>query len=74
MLRVEEESVLISVAAPPLGGRATEEALRAMAKALGLPPSAVLLHGGARSRRKVFLVLGLGPEETARRLGSPTPP
>jgi uncharacterized protein len=74
MLRVEEESVLISVAGPPLEGRATEEALRALAKALGLPPSAVVLHGGARSRQKVFLVMGLGPEETSRRLGPATPP
>jgi uncharacterized protein YggU (UPF0235/DUF167 family) len=74
MMRVEEESVLISVAAPPLEGRATEEALRALAKALALPPSAVVLHGGARSRQKVFLVLGLGPGETARRLGPPTRP
>jgi uncharacterized protein YggU (UPF0235/DUF167 family) len=72
MVRVEEESVLISVTAPPLEGRATEEAMRALAKALGLPPSAVILHGGARSRQKMFLVLGLGPEETARRLGPAT--
>ena len=72
MLRVEEESVLISVGAPPLEGRATDEARRTLAKALGLPPSAVVLHSGARSRQKVFLVLGLGPEETARRLGPAT--
>jgi hypothetical protein len=60
--------VLIGVAAPPVEGRATEEARRALARALGVLPGAVILQAGARSRRKTFLVLGLGPEETARRL------
>jgi uncharacterized protein len=68
-LRLEEDVVVIAVAAPALEGRATEAARRALAEALGLPPSRVTLHAGPRSRHKVFLAAGLEPEEVRRRLG-----
>jgi uncharacterized protein len=51
--------LLLSVKAAPVDGAATEEARRALAKALGVAPSHVSLHSGARSRMKVFAVSGI---------------
>jgi uncharacterized protein YggU (UPF0235/DUF167 family) len=62
--------VTVRVRAAPEGGRATEEARRAVAAAADVPPSAVRLRSGARSRAKVFEVEGVGAEELARRLGA----
>lgn len=55
--------LVIGVAAAPVGGAATEEARRALAKALGVRPSRVSLERGERSRTKVFAVTGLDAEE-----------
>jgi uncharacterized protein len=49
-------SLTIRVRSSPEGGRATREAARALARWLGVPPSAVGLRTGARSRTKVFEV------------------
>ncbi|SRR6266542_2805620 len=56
-------SPLIRVAAAPVGGAATEEARRALAKTLGVAPSRVSLHRGERSRTKVFAAAGVDAEE-----------
>jgi uncharacterized protein len=47
-------SLTIRVRAAPEQGRATLEAARALASWLRVPPSAVTLRTGARSRTKVF--------------------
>jgi uncharacterized protein YggU (UPF0235/DUF167 family) len=60
--------VLVRVRAAPEGGRATEEARRALAGALGVPPSSVRLRTGARSRTKVFEVDEMSSEDLAMRL------
>ena len=57
--------VLVRVAAPPEGGRATEEARRCLAAALGVPREAVSLRTGSRSRTKVFDVDGLSQRQLA---------
>jgi uncharacterized protein YggU (UPF0235/DUF167 family) len=44
------------VAAPAIEGRATEEARRALAAALGIPAGLVSLRLGERSKIKVFRV------------------
>ncbi len=51
--------LVLGVAAAPVGGSATEEARRALARALGVAPSRVALHRGARSRTKVFAISGM---------------
>jgi uncharacterized protein YggU (UPF0235/DUF167 family) len=66
---VEDGQVTIRVRAPAEGGRATEEARRALASALGIPPSGMALRSGVRSRRKVFEVRGMASEDVLRRLG-----
>lgn len=65
---VEADRVVVRVAAPPVEGRATEEARRLLARALGVAPSAVSLRSGPRSRSKLFLVAGLVPDEVRARL------
>lgn len=62
------DEVLVRVKAAPEGGKATEEARRAIAGALGVPASAVTLQTGARSRTKVFAVEGVAPDEVRTRL------
>lgn len=57
-------ALVIAVTAPPVGGRATEAARRALAEALAVRPAAVTLHGGATSRDKLFSV----PSEAADRV------
>ena len=61
-------TLVVSVAAPPIDGRATEEARRALAAALGVPASAVELRLGARKAAKVFEVRGQSVEEAMARL------
>jgi uncharacterized protein len=63
-----EGRLVIRVAAAPVGGKATDEARRALAEALEVAPSRVTLSSGARSRTKVFLVTGLSAESVRARL------
>lgn len=56
-------AVVVRVAAPADRGRATSSALRAMALALGVPPSAVTLVRGATSRRKLIEIEVRGHEK-----------
>lgn len=49
-------ALVVAVNAPPVDGRATQAALRAVAKALRLRPSALTLRSGAASRDKLFVV------------------
>jgi uncharacterized protein (TIGR00251 family) len=58
----------VALAAPPEKGRANRELLRFLAKALRLPRAGLELVGGERSRDKVVLCRGLGPDELRDRL------
>ncbi len=58
----------IRVRAAPEAGKATDEAARALADALGVPPTRVRLRTGARSRTKTFEVEGLSSDDLHRRL------
>ena len=60
--------ITVRVRAAPEGGRATEEALRAIARAVGVPRTDVRLVRGARSRTKVFEVRGLTADDLQVRL------
>ena len=70
---LEDRGVVVRVRAAPEGGRATEEARRALAAAVGVPAAAVTLRIGARGRIKVFEIDGIGPTEVTLRLRA-TPP
>ena len=62
------DEVVVRVRAVPERGRATVEAARVLADALGVKRSKVRLRTGARSRVKVFDVEGLSPDELHDRL------
>ncbi len=67
-VEVRESRVVVRVQAPPVEGRATEEARRALAAALGVPRGAVRLRSGATARDKAFDVDGVSVEQALRRL------
>jgi hypothetical protein len=62
------DGLVVRVRAAPEGGRATDEAARALADALGVPPTRVRLRSGTRSRTKVFEVEGLSSRDLQQRL------
>jgi uncharacterized protein (TIGR00251 family) len=67
---VREGAVELRVCAPPVEGEANAAARELLAKTLGVPRSRVALHGGEKSRHKVFRVDGLDPAEALRRLNA----
>ncbi len=58
-----EDSLKLRVAAPPVDGKANEEAERFLAKVLGLPRSEVAIVRGASGRDKTVLVRGAAAGE-----------
>jgi uncharacterized protein YggU (UPF0235/DUF167 family) len=65
---LDARGILVRVRAASEHGRATEEARRALAEALGVPRTGVNLGRGGRSRTKVFEVEGLDQREAEMRL------
>jgi uncharacterized protein len=60
----------VHVTRPPADGEATEAVRRLVARAVGVPRSAVVLVSGIRSRHKRFAVDGLSASELRRRLSA----
>jgi uncharacterized protein YggU (UPF0235/DUF167 family) len=58
--------VIAAVQAPPVGGRATEAARRALAEALDVPAARVRLRAGAAARDKLFLIEDPPPDLDSR--------
>ncbi|MDQ4005874.1 MAG: DUF167 domain-containing protein [Actinomycetota bacterium] len=67
-IELTDAGLVIRVTAPPEKGRATEEARRALAEALDVPPTSVSLRSGPASRRKSYTVQGLDVTVARRRL------
>lgn len=65
---VAEGRLRIRVTAPPVAGAANDELVRFLAKALGLPRSALTVTSGLTGRRKTVLAEGIQAEAAARRL------
>jgi len=59
------DALKVRVAAPAADNKANDELVAFLAKALGVPRSAVTLRHGATSRRKVVEIAG-GPEVSER--------
>lgn len=64
----EDGLLAVRVTAPPVEGRANAALERAVARALGVPPSRVAVVRGARSRDKTVRVDGLDADALAERL------
>ena len=58
-----KEALRLSVAAPPVGGRANAEAERYLATLIGVEKTRVAVVKGASSRDKLLFVEGAKPEE-----------
>jgi uncharacterized protein (TIGR00251 family) len=67
---VREGALELRVCAPPVEGEANAAARELLAEVLGVPRSRVALHGGEKSRRKVFRVEGLDPAESLARIAA----
>ncbi len=63
-----DDVLRLRVEAPPLGGRANDAVVLLIARAAGLPRSAVSLVGGERSRDKTLRVVGLDAAALRERL------
>jgi uncharacterized protein YggU (UPF0235/DUF167 family) len=68
VVETTSSGIVIRVHAAPQGGRATEEARRALAEALGVAPFEIVLRRGPRSREKVFQVRQMTRGEALQRL------
>ena len=51
--RYGDDTLVVAVAEPAVDGRATQAALKALAKALGIPVRDIVLVSGATSRTKL---------------------
>jgi len=62
---IDNSGLRISVKAQPASGQANREAIKLIARRLGVPQKSVQLVRGMRSRQKIFRVTGLGclPED-----------
>ncbi|MBO0912326.1 MAG: DUF167 domain-containing protein [Acidobacteria bacterium] len=58
----------ISLAAPPVDGRANEACVEFLAELLNVPLSAVTIVSGETSRRKVVRVGGISPDSVRDKL------
>jgi hypothetical protein len=65
--------LIVDVTRPAAGGEATGAALRAVADALRVAPTAVRLVAGGRTRQKRLSVAGLTPTELSGRLSTLDP-
>lgn len=60
--------VKITLTSPPLDGRANNHLLKFLSKVLKVPPAAVVLLHGRRSRNKLIRVAGLDVKRAQDRL------
>ncbi len=65
-----EVAVRLSVAAPPMDGKANAEVEKFLSKILDVPKGDVCVIGGASGRDKTVLVRGARAEQVRTRLGA----
>ena len=65
---VRDDAVLIRLAAPPVEGAANSALVAFVADWLGVPPRAIQIVSGARSRRKRLAVTGVSAAAIRARL------
>jgi uncharacterized protein (TIGR00251 family) len=63
------DTLKLSLAAPPVEGRANEACIEFFANLLKVPRSSITIASGQTSRKKLIRVTGLPAEEIRKRLG-----
>src|SRR2546428_13051623 len=69
----QDATLRLRVTAPPVAGEANTAVARLLARALGVPPSAISVVRGLRGRDKLVSITGLGEADIRSRLLAPTP-
>lgn len=69
---VRDGALELRVCAPPVEGEANAAARALLAELLGVARGRIALHGGAKSRRKVFRVEGLDAAAALARIAAVT--
>ena len=69
VLGIMGDALKVSVSAPPEKGKANEEVVELLARALDIRRSAIRILHGLASRDKQVSIEGLSQEEVDRRLG-----
>jgi uncharacterized protein (TIGR00251 family) len=64
-----EDTLKLSLKAPPVAGRANEACIEFLANLLKVPCSSVTIASGQHSPRKVIRVRGVSADEVQKRLG-----
>ncbi|MGD8895181.1 MAG: DUF167 domain-containing protein [Acidobacteriota bacterium] len=65
-----EGALVVRLTAPPVEGAANKALARFLGRALGVPPSAVRIVGGAGGRQKRIAVSGIDVATARERLGA----
>jgi hypothetical protein len=65
-----EGALLVRLTAPPVEGEANAALVRLLSRALGLPPSSIVIAQGAKGRDKVLVCAGLGAADLRARLSA----
>jgi uncharacterized protein (TIGR00251 family) len=65
-----DRALEVAIAAPPVEGRANEELVRVLSKALGLKKKDVTVVAGETGRTKIVEIEGLDAAELESRLGA----
>jgi uncharacterized protein (TIGR00251 family) len=69
ILGIRAGALEVAVSAPPVDGAANQAVVAVVAKALGLPKTAVRLDKGHSGRHKILQITGLDLDEVVTRLG-----
>jgi uncharacterized protein len=64
----QSSTIKVYLNSPPVDGRANEECIRLLAKAIGIPKSHIEIEKGASSRNKRIAITGLSASEVITRL------
>jgi uncharacterized protein YggU (UPF0235/DUF167 family) len=67
-ITVSDRGIVVAVREPAREGLANDACRRALAKALGIAPSRVVLVRGARSKKKLFRIEGVPTDAVMARL------
>lgn len=60
------DAVKLRLKAPPVDGKANEEAINVISKAFGVPKKHIMLKAGQSSRKKTFFIEGIGLDDVKK--------